>query len=107
MAGAVPTAATAMIAALAMPILAIPSIAARADTGECYPDWSVAAPIVRQHKLASVEELALLTRDKLGGAVVKTVLCREGEGYVYRIVVRSPKGVLQGMKVDAQHPFAR
>ena len=75
-----------------------------ADTA-CYSDWSLAAPIVKQEGLTTVEELTAAARSKLKGDIVKTTLCKENGSYVYRLVVRGPNGQLTPMTVDAKNPF--
>jgi uncharacterized membrane protein YkoI len=71
----------------------------------CYADWSVAAPIVRKEGLATVETLARRAQSKISGDIVKTTLCEEKGGFVYRLVVRDPKGRLSNRTVDARAPF--
>jgi uncharacterized membrane protein YkoI len=73
----------------------------------CYADWSVAAPIVRKEGLATVEALSRLAQARISGDIVKTTLCREKGGFVYRLVIRSPQGRLFNRTVDARAPFAR
>ena len=79
--------------------------AAQAADMECYADWSVAAPIVQQEKLMSVEELTAAASGHLKGEIVKTTLCKADGGYVYRLVVRGKDGQLKPMTVDAKVPF--
>ena len=71
----------------------------------CYSDWSVAAVIVQQQGLMPVEKLTAAARNKLNGDILKTTLCTEKDGYVYRLVVRGPDGRLTPMTVDARNPF--
>jgi hypothetical protein len=73
----------------------------------CYADWSVAAPIVRKEGLATVEALSRLARSNISGDIVKTTLCKENGGFVYRLVIRSPGGRLFNRTVDARAPFGR
>jgi uncharacterized membrane protein YkoI len=79
----------------------------RAAQSGCYADWSVAAPIVRKEGLATVEALSRLAQARISGEIVKTTLCREGGGFVYRLVIRSPEGRLFNRTVDARAPFGR
>jgi uncharacterized membrane protein YkoI len=79
----------------------------RAEPGGCYADWSVAAPIVRKEGLATVEALSRLAQARISGDIVKTTLCKENGGFVYRLVIRSPKGRLFNRTVDARAPFGR
>lgn len=76
-----------------------------AIAGDCYADWSVAAPIVRKEGLATVETLSAQARAKLSGDIVKTTLCEEKGGFVYRLVIRDPKGGYKSKTVDARMPF--
>ncbi len=73
----------------------------------CYDNWSVAAPIVRKEGLATVETLARRAQAKISGDIVKTTLCEENGGFVYRILIRDAGGRLTNKTVDARSPFAR
>jgi hypothetical protein len=73
----------------------------------CYANWSVAAPIVQREGLATVEALSQLAQSKISGHIVKTTLCEEESGYVYRLLIRDSAGRLTNHKVDARAPFAR
>lgn len=88
-------------------LLAAPPVIDRAAADSCYADWSVAAPIVRKQGLATVETLARRARAKISGAIVKTMLCEENGGFVYRLVVRDSQGRLSNLTVDARSPFGR
>lgn len=90
---------------LASPLAATSAAAAPGDA-DCIEDWSVAAGIVAAEKLRRVEELSPLVGQALNGAIVRTQLCREGDKYVYRIVVRDRRGQLSKHKVDARKPAA-
>lgn len=79
--------------------------AAAAGDVACYADWSVAAPIVKQEGLATVEALTLAARAKLKGDILKTTLCRENGVYVYRVVLRGADGRLTQVTVNAKSPF--
>ena len=78
---------------------------ASAEAGACFSDWSVAAPIVREEGLVSVERLARLGRGKLAGDIVKTTLCRDANGFVYRLVLRDTHGNFSNRTVNARRPF--
>ncbi len=71
----------------------------------CYADWSVAAPIVQQEGLMTVEQLTAAARVKLKGDIVKTTLCKQNDGYVFRLVLRGTDGRLNAVTVDAKKPF--
>lgn len=72
----------------------------------CIEDWSTAVPVVREEGLASVETLTRRAKTKIAGDIVKVNLCKQGERYVYRLIVRTRKGKLQTHIVDAKEPFA-
>lgn len=90
---------------LALALAAAPAIAAPGDA-DCIEDWSVASGIVAAEKLKPVEELSPLVGQALNGVIVRTLLCREGGKYLYRIVVRDRRGKLSKHKVDARQPAA-
>jgi hypothetical protein len=71
----------------------------------CYADWSEAAPIVMKEGLTTIEALAKTARTKLSGDIVKTTLCEENGGFVYRLLIREPAGKLVNRTVDARLPF--
>jgi uncharacterized membrane protein YkoI len=76
------------------------------SAGSCYADWSIAAPIVRKEGLTSVEVLSRLAETRISGDIVKTTLCEEKGGFVYRLVIRDLNGRFQSRTVDARTPFA-
>ncbi len=78
-----------------------------AGGGHCYADWSVAAPIVRQEGLVTVESLTKRAKTKISGEIVRTTLCETGGEFVYRLVVREPSGRLATRTVNARAPFGR
>lgn len=86
---------------------ALPSQSSRGDEPGCIADWSVAAPIVRQNGLVSVEELSQLIRSRLDASIVKTTLCQEQGDYAFRVVVRGAQGQLKSLVLDARAPFQR
>jgi uncharacterized membrane protein YkoI len=90
---------------LALGAIVVASAPARA--GGCYSDWSDAAPIVKKEGLTTIEALAETARGKLSGDIVKTTLCEEGGGFVYRLLIREPAGRLVNRTVDARTPFPR
>ena len=94
-----------MFATIVLAAPAAPS--AHAGTAECYKSWSVAAPIVRKERLATVEMLSQLAQTNISGDIVKTTLCKEKGDFVYRLVIRSPEGRLSKKTVNARAPFAR
>lgn len=79
---------------------------AHAQAEVCFADWSEAAAIVRREQLATVAELTEQARGRVNGEVLKTLLCKQGGRYHYRLVVRAPGGQLVSHSIDARHPFA-
>ncbi len=73
----------------------------------CIEDWSTAAPVVKEEGLASVETVMERAKTKVSGDVVKVTLCKQGERYVYRLLVRKASGKHSPMIVDAKEPFGR
>jgi len=92
---------------LAVVLLAAAPASDRAAAAGCYADWSVAAPIVRKEGLATVETLARRAQSKISGDIVRTMLCEEKGGFVYRLVIRDSGGRLSNKTVDARAPFGR
>jgi hypothetical protein len=41
----------------------------------------------------------------LKGKVVRVTLCQDGERYIYRILVREPKGRIRNRNVEARGPL--
>jgi uncharacterized membrane protein YkoI len=81
------------------------SPSARAES-VCFSDWSAASAVVRHEGLITIEQLVALAPSKLGGEIVRTTLCQERQGFVYRLVVRQPSGQLHRVTIDAKKPFA-
>lgn len=77
-----------------------------AKAEECYADWGVAAEIVRSRKLMTVGELAKGAAASLPGQIVKTTLCKDGDDYIYKLVVRDGKGQLKTVVLDAAKAIA-
>ncbi len=70
---------------------------------ECVADWSTAVQIVEKEQLLTVEQVAAAHAGAIPGKIVKTTLCREKDGFVYRLVIRNSAGQLQNIVVDAQN----
>lgn len=100
-----------MLRTAAFLLLAVVLSASHATGGAgaaCITDWSVAAPIVQQEKLVSVETLSRIAADKVAGSsIVRTTLCKESGAFFYRIVMRDGRGRLFVRSVDARAPFGR
>lgn len=73
----------------------------------CLSDWSKASAIVSELGLAGVQELTEQARRTQQASVVRTVLCRQGATYVYRVVMKDRNGRLRTETVDARAPFGR
>ncbi len=89
------------------PALLLAIVSHPAHAGGCYADWSDAAPIVVKEGLTTIEALAKSARGRLSGEIVKTTLCEENGGFVYRLLIREPAGRLVNHTVDARTPFPR
>ena len=84
----------------------LPGATAFATESGCYENWSEAALVIEREQLVVVEQLNTSAQARLGGPIVRTRLCAEGDRFVYRLVVRSPAG-LKNVSVDAREPFSR
>ena len=80
-------------------------LGARAQTSGCLSDWSAARIIVKTEHLVTVEELTRLAPSKLGGQIVRTTLCEDKTGYVYKLIVRDSAGQHKAVVVNAKQPF--
>ncbi len=97
---------------LTIKILMLTGFAAFAAAGEalparaedCYNDWGLAGEIVRREKLITVQQLTQANAAGLIEAIVKTTLCKDGDDYIYKLVVRDAKGQLKTVVVDARNP---
>jgi|CXWK01.1.fsa_nt_gi hypothetical protein len=67
----------------------------------CYADWGAASQIIRQFKLMTVDQLTKEAAGQLGGQIVKTTLCKDGDDYIYKVVVRDSKGALKTVVMGA------
>lgn len=90
-----------MAAALAL----WPAAAMALEEGACAPNWSMAAEIVRAEGLAPIASVTSKAAGRIDGEVVKATLCRSGDRYVYRLVVRKSGGGHTTLVVDALKPF--
>ncbi|MEQ1670226.1 MAG: hypothetical protein ABL893_05160 [Hyphomicrobium sp.] len=79
-----------------------PGAPARAE--ECMTDWGQAGEIVRREKLLTVQQLSQPGPAQLPGQIVKTTLCKDGDDYIYKVVVREAGGQLKTLVVDARRP---
>ena len=80
------------------------SVAVPAAADECLSDWGAAGQIVRREKLLTVQQLTQEESVLLPGKPIKTPLCKVGDDYVYKVVVRVVGGALKTIVVDARRP---
>ena len=90
---------TLAVAALAAGLVFAPNGAA----ADCLADWGLAAQVVKRESLLTVEQISGAEAGAIPGQIVKTTLCKEQGGYVYRLVVRDANGQLRNVVVDAQN----
>ncbi len=97
---------TAVLFAIVFAILALsPAPAAVGQSVRCYEDWSDAAPIVLREHLVPARDLHSWARKKLKSKVIRVTLCQDGERYIYRLLVRGPKGRIRNRTVEARGPL--
>jgi hypothetical protein len=82
-------------------IIACASTSGWAKAETCYADWGAAAQIVRQFNLITVDRLSREMVGGIGGQIVKTTLCKDGDDYIYKLVVREPTGQLKTVVMGA------
>lgn len=87
------------IAALAISIVSGPAAAE-----DCLDDWGQAGEIVRREKLLTVQQLTQSEAAGVPGKIVKTTLCKDGDDYIYKLVVRQASGQLKTIVIDARPP---
>lgn len=93
----------ASIAVVALvPIVAMP---AHAKDEACFESWSEAGPIAQKEGLVSTHDIYQQLRDRHTGEVIRITLCREGDKFVYRVVLRQTSGRLINHSLDARRPF--
>ncbi len=73
---------------------------ARAGDSACYDDWSVASEIVVRERLPAIGELQ--ARGVAGGAIVRASLCRDGDRFLYKLIVKDRNGQLRRTEVEAR-----
>jgi hypothetical protein len=97
---------TAVLFAIVFAVLTLsPAPAAIGESVRCFDDWSDAAPIVLNERLVPARELHTWARKHLKGKVLRVTLCRDGERYIYRLLVRGPKGRIRNRTVEARGPL--
>ncbi len=82
-----------------------PAPAAVGEQMRCFDNWSDAAPIVLREKLLPARDIHVWARKRLKGKVIRMTLCQEGERYIYRVLVREPKGRIRNRTVEARGPL--
>ena len=82
-----------------------PAPAAIGQSVRCFEDWSDAAPIVQSEGLVPARELQSWVRKRLKGKVIRVTLCQDGDRYIYRLLVREPKGRIRNRTVEAKGPL--
>lgn len=96
---------TAIVCVLALALIAAQQEAhpgAMAKQQKCYKNWSEAAQVVSEQNLVSVAKLSQQFQRQKIGEIVKTDLCRIGNSYVYRLVIRKGKGRFSSATYDAR-----
>ncbi len=73
----------------------------------CFANWSEAAPVVAQEKLASAKDIHDLVRKKLSAKVVRITLCKGAQGYEYRLVTFETSGKARKLTLNAKRPVVR
>ena len=79
-------------------------LGAQAQSGACLPDWSAASIVVKAEGLVTVEQLAKLAATRVRGEIVRTALCEDKSGYVYKLLVREGSGQVKTIIVNAKQP---
>jgi uncharacterized membrane protein YkoI len=86
-----------LIAAVALATL---TVATEAGEPGCV-DWGKAAAIIAQNKLIPASTIYQMVQKKTGGKIVNQSLCKQGNRYVYKLVVLGPTGEVTNLTVDA------
>ncbi|HZP08966.1 hypothetical protein [Methyloceanibacter sp.] len=76
------------------------TVAGRAGEPGCV-DWGKAAAIIAQNGLLPASAVYQMVQKRTGGKVVSQALCKQGNGYVYKLVVLGPTGEVTNLTVDA------
>lgn len=87
-------------------LLTVATLAGSARAEECLADWGEAAQIVRSQKLLTVQQLVNSAAHAFSGQIMKTTLCKDGDDYIYKIVVRQGNGQFKTIVVDAKNPLS-
>ncbi|MFM1814309.1 MAG: hypothetical protein RLZ98_1004 [Pseudomonadota bacterium] len=76
--------------------------AAASQSLACYADWSAAAPVAHREGLIPLDRLTVQVATKHDGKLLKAVLCKTPETYVYRVVVKKGNGRLGTHIINAR-----
>ena len=90
----------------ALAALVVAGFSAPVRAEDCYADWGQAGVVVRTQKLVTVQQLSQPGVAAVKGDIVKSTLCKDGDDYVYKLVVRDSGGQLKTVVVDARNPGA-
>lgn len=97
---------SALVAVIVLATLALsPAPAAIGQSVRCFDDWSDAAPIVLREKLVPARDIHAWARKRLKGKIIRVTLCQDGDRYMYRLLVREPKGRIRNRMVEARAPL--
>jgi uncharacterized membrane protein YkoI len=64
-------------------------------------DWGKAASIIAQNSLLPANVIYQMIQQRTGGKVVSQALCKQGNRYIYKLVVLGPTGAVTNLTVDA------
>ncbi|MCB1510793.1 MAG: hypothetical protein KDJ36_07800 [Hyphomicrobiaceae bacterium] len=93
------------VAVLAIVAASVSPANAEQVEGQCFRDWAAAQSVVRRHRLSSIDQLSRHARKRGAGQVVKAVLCRTGDTFEYRVILRDARGQLTRRIITARAPF--
>lgn len=82
-----------------------PAPAAIGQSVRCFDDWSDAAPIVLRENLVPARDVQSWARKRLKVNVIRVTLCQDGDRYIYRLLVREPKGRIRNRTIEARGPL--
>jgi hypothetical protein len=83
-----------------------PAPAAIGQSLRCFDDWSDAAPIVLRENLVPARDVQSWARKRLKVNVIRVTLCQDGDNrYIYRLLVREPKGRIRNRIIEARGPL--
>ena len=95
------------VSGLMLAVIFGPSVVSAGPPEQCIGDWAKAAVIVQRGKMVDVAGLSKLAREKFDGRIMSARLCKGGDGYFYRLVIRRDDGRVQRVKVDALKPMKK